>query len=135
MTETTQKPSDSKGGWVGEGVRVGMVAVMVSVAVNVAVEDGVPVTLGVTVKGSGVEVAVEVESGVNVGRGVSVPGFKRKTSRMMIPINAGMAYRIQTGRGNFTFWNGVTAGGSPVNPNALKRLLKLSAYSPTEKFE
>src|SRR5512143_1772236 len=101
----------------------------VGVTVDVTVAGGVPVALGVTVKGSGVKVAVDVGSGADVGRGVSGSGRRRYTSRMMIPISTGMPYRIQTGRGNFVFWKGVTAGASPVNPIALRSSLKLSSYA------
>ena len=93
MTETTQKPKDSKGGLLGEGVRVGVVSVGVGdeTSVAVAVADDVIVALGVTVKGSGVADAVSVESGVDVGRsGVSSCGRKIKNSRRMSPISAGM---------------------------------------------
>ena len=121
---------------VDDGVNVGLVGMDVGVIVDVDVsvgEDG-PVGLGVTVNGWGVDVAVEVESGVDVERGVSVSGWKIKNSRMMTPMSAGTAYRVQIGK-DFTFWYGVTTGGFPVYPSARRRSLKLSSYSPTEKFE
>ena len=134
LTERTQKLRDSKGGLVGDGVNDGFVGVGVCVVVAVKVGEGVPVALAVAVKGSGVEVDVEEETGVGVGGGGSVPGLKRKASRMIIPISAGMAYRAQIGR-DFTFWYGVTTGGFPVYPSALSIFLKFSSYSPVEKFE
>lgn len=132
LTESTQKLRVSKGGLVGDSVSVGFVGVGLGVVVEVAVDEGV--ALAVAVKGSGVGVHVGEATGVGVGGGVSVPGLKMKNSRMMIPRMAGMAYRVQGGRDNVRFLNGVTAGGSPVYPMALRSFLKLSSYPPVAKF-
>lgn len=127
----TQRSSNSKGCLVGDAVRVGFVGVRDGV---VDVGESVPVALAVGVKGSSVGVHVAEWAGSGVGGGVSGPGLKIKASRMIIPMNAGIAYRDQVGRDNFVFLNGVTVGGSPVYPNALRMLLKLCSYSPTAKF-
>lgn len=130
-SESTHRPSRFNGRFVGEGVNV-----RVGNGVKVRVGEKVRVGLRVGVSASTVRVAVAGSDSVAVGAGevgVDVGGADGVKSRLERSANStastkkiGMAYlRRMEGRDHER--GGVTTGGSPVYPSAVKRLLKLAA--------
>ena len=142
--ELTQKVNLLNGRFVGEGVTVGFaVDVCVVVSVTVGVEAAVTVPVGrsvcvadavetCTVADTGTCVAVGVVGGGGVGLKIKIDA---SASRIIIPMMIGTAYlRSAGGRNENGSAGGATTGGSPVNPRADSRLLKLSTYSPDVKL-
>ena len=142
--ELTQKVNLLNGRFVGEEVTVGL-AVGVSVVVSVTVEVEAAVTVPVgrsvcvedvaeacTVADAGASVEVGVVGGGGVGLKIKIAA---SASRITIPMMIGIAYlRSAGGRNENGSTGGVITGGSPVNPKADSRLLKLSTYSPDVKL-
>src|SRR5687767_4792981 len=140
-SELTQKVNLLNGRFVGERVSVGLavdVCVVVSVRVEVEAMVTVPVGRSVcvaeacTVTDAGTRVNVGVVGGGGVGLKIKIDV---NISRIIIPMMIGAAYlRSAGGRNENESAGGVTTGGSPVNPRAVSRLLKLSTYSPEVKL-